>query len=343
MSDRPTLTTHTVQAPCHAHRSDRLWPFITAIAIAVLLGSVQLAVPSPLLLAERWLPGGGWIQVVLAAIAGGWLYDRMQAIHTRSLWRKRIWLLFTVVFFTQLILGIWIDPIFLLSGELHFPIPGIILGGALYRWQIGFMPILFLVTVCLSGGAWCHQLCYFGALDALAAGNKPSISRISSQKRQQIRLGILGLFILSALILRFSGVSALWATVGASIVGLLGIAVILFVSYKQKRMVHCSLYCPLGTLVTYLKEVSPWRFQITASCTQCFHCTRYCPYGALTLSDIKLRKIGHSCTLCGDCLPHCPHNALTYKFPGLNNDTAQRLWLCVCTTLYMCFLMLARI
>lgn len=252
-------------------------------------------------------------------------------------------MLFVGVFFAQLALGIWADPVFLLSGRLHFPVPDIILGGAVYRWQLGFMPLLFITTVLLSGGAWCNQLCYFGALDALAAGTANRASRISSLRRTRVRLGILGIFILTALVLRLAGVPALWATLAGAGVGLLGIGVILLGSLRKKQMIHCSLYCPLGTLVAYAKNLSPWRFGIDGHCTSCLKCAAKCPYGALTREDIALRRPGRSCTQCGDCLPHCPHGALQYRFPGLGAATAQRLWLCVTLTLYACFLMLARI
>ena len=296
MQLRTTEPSRPLPQTSRTRRSERRWALATTLAIAGILSAVQLQVKSP------------------------------QPLPTRSRWRKRTWLLFTLVFFAQLILGIGVDPRFLLNGELHFPIPDLIVGGAVYRWQLGFMPLLFLVTVLISGGAWCHQLCYFGALDALAAGENPTPNQLNSSTRQRLRFGILVLFILTALGLRLAGVSSLWATLSAGAVGLLGVGIILFGSYRRKRMVHCSLYCPLGTLVSYLKSVSPWRFRITNRCTHCLMCSRHCPYGALTPSDIEQGKPGRSCTLCGDCLPHCPHQALGYSFPGLKPATAQRLW-----------------
>lgn len=326
-----------------SRRADLRWALATGLAVAGLLSIVQRTVHPPLLLGERLLPGGGWIQIVLAAVAGGWLAYRMQPLSSRSRWRKRAWLAFACVFFAQLALGIWADPVFLLSGRLHFPVPDLILGGAVYRWQLGFMPVLFLVTVLLSGGAWCNQLCYFGAFDALAAGSEAGQTRLDPARRSRIRLGLLALFILTVLVLRLAGIPALWATLAAAAAGVLGIGVILFGSLRRKRMVHCSLYCPLGTLVSYLKSLSPWRFGMNERCTRCLKCTTKCPYGALTSSDILRGKPGRSCTQCGDCLLHCPHEALEYQFPGLTAAPAQRLWLCVCVTLYTCFLMLARI
>ncbi len=327
----------------HRVSSERRWAVLTDCAIALLLCMVQIFVDPPMLIGERWMTGGGWVQIFLAALAGGWLYGRMYPLKSRNRWRRRTWLLFTCVFFGQLGLGIWVDPRFLMSGQLHLPVPDLILGGAIYRWQLGFMPMLFLVTVLLSGGAWCHQLCYFGALDAWSAGDTYRPSRLSNARRQRIRLGILTLFIGVAGGLRLWGFSPWEATLWGGGVGLLGLGVILLGSYPRRQMIHCSLYCPLGTLVSYLKELSPWRFRLTDRCTHCLHCTAHCPYGALTPADIQRGKPGRSCTLCGECLPHCPHQALTYHFPGLKTSTAEHLWMSVGITLYICFLMLARI
>lgn len=47
-----------------------------------------------------------------------------------------------------------------------------ILAGPIYRGHISVMTILFLSTVVLSGPAWCSHLCYFGAIDNLAASGK---------------------------------------------------------------------------------------------------------------------------------------------------------------------------
>ena len=196
----------------HRVSSERRWAVLTDCAIALLLCMVQIFVDPPMLIGERWMTGGGWVQIFLAALAGGWLYGRMYPLKSRNRWRRRTWLLFTCVFFGQLGLGIWVDPRFLMSGQLHLPVPDLILGGAIYRWQLGFMPMLFLVTVLLSGGAWCHQLCYFGALDAWSAGDTYRPSRLSNARRQRIRLGILTLFIGVAGGLRLWGFSPWEAT-----------------------------------------------------------------------------------------------------------------------------------
>lgn len=48
-----------------------LGAILTTIVAGMLLSVVQVVVKPPLLLGERLLPGGGWIQIVLAALFGG--------------------------------------------------------------------------------------------------------------------------------------------------------------------------------------------------------------------------------------------------------------------------------
>lgn len=322
---------------------NKSWIIATSILTFTLLTIVQTVVKPPLLLGERLLPGGGWLQIGLATILSGWFYHKMSPRATRSIWRKRIWLLFAVVFFSQLILGITIDSVFLMSGTLHFPIPGLIPLGAIYRWQLSFMPLLFLITILLSGGAWCSQLCYFGIFDSLAAGNGRQRS-IPQKQRLRLRLSILTLFTAVAIILRFFAFSSLLATILAATIGVIGLFIIVIFSRNRKIMVHCTTYCPAGTLVAYLKHLSPWRFRIDSSqCTHCMACTRSCRYDALQKENILQGKPGNTCTYCGDCLPACHHEALGYRLFNFSPTRAEKLWLCTTITLFTCFLMIARI
>lgn len=308
-----------------------------------LLTVVQVMVDPPLLLAERLLPGGGWVQVVLAALFSGWLYMRMFDRAGRAVWRRRIWLLFSVVFFLQLLLGICADSVFLMSGKLHFPIPGLIPAGVFYRGGMSFMPFLFLITILLSGGAWCSQLCYFGAWDNLAAGKGGKRQGIKPAARARIRWTVLVLFILVASGLRLFDVPVIYATVIAAFAGIAGVGIIVFVSRRRNIAVHCSSYCPAGTLVSYLKYVSPWRFRMNDRCVRCMACARVCRYDALPKESVLKGRPAVNCTLCGDCLTACRHGALEYRFGRLSPLAAERLWLGTTLVLFTCFLSIARV
>lgn len=108
-----------------------------AQALACLLVSALLLLPDglrpDLLLLHRLVPGWGAVQALLAGLwAGlvyGWLADRRRA----PVWRRRIWLLFSCVFFGQLLAGLFLHSLFLLQGVPHLPVPGLILSGPLYR------------------------------------------------------------------------------------------------------------------------------------------------------------------------------------------------------------------
>ena len=203
------------------------------------------------------------------------------------------------------------------------------------------MPILFISTLLLSGPAWCSQLCYFGAFDAWSARGKLERKRFPYHK--QMRYSILFLVMLGAILLRIFGASGRIATAFGIAVGVIGLLVMLLFSRKRRKMVHCSSYCPIGTLVSFLKYLSPFRVRLTMDCCHCMACTNACRYDALHKEEIEKGKIGYTCTYCGDCLSACKHGAIEYHFPGLRPTTAERLWIVVTVVLHTCFLMIARI
>jgi len=299
-------------------------------------------VERPVILFERFIPGAGWIEIILIAFYASWVSSNMQDKSKQAKWRVRTWLIFSVVFFSQLLLGIIGFDRFLMTGELHLPIPVMIIGGAVFRAEFGFMPILFLTTVILSGPAWCSHLCYFGALDAAMSGKKAAAGRKWSFSGP-FKLSVLILVVLVALILRLFNVSVLYTTIIASVFGLAGLGMVFFISPRKGRMMHCIHYCPVGTLVNYIKFINPFRFRIDETCTSCMRCTSVCRYDALEPENIKNRKPGMTCTLCGDCMSVCRPGSFYYKFPGLEPESSRKLYLGVTVTLHAVFLALARI
>ncbi len=235
------------------------------------------------------------------------------------------------------------DSMFLMSGKLHFPIPGLIPAGGFYRGEVSFMPFLFLVTILLSGGAWCSQLCYFGAWDSLAAGKNGKREALSSKMRTRMRWTVLFVFIGVASALRGFGIPVIYSTGIAAFAGIVGIMIIGFMSKRRHVAMHCSSYCPAGTLVMYLKQVSPWRLRLNDRCRHCMACTRVCRYGALSKVDVLKGRPAINCTLCGDCLAGCGHDALEYHLGGISPVLAERLWLGTTLVLFTCFLSIARV
>lgn len=307
-----------------------------------LLAFLQLRVELRLLILDRFLPGAGWLELialsVYAALVADWLLDTPRI----ATWRFRIWILFSVVFFAQLGLGLAGFTTFLMTGTLHLPIPAMIVGGPVYRGAGLFMPILFLVTIAFVGPAWCSHLCYFGAWDNLAARVLPR-TRPTPRWLPHLRWGLLLVVLLGALGLRAAGVPSAVA-IGAGLgFGLLGVAIMILWSRRAGVLTHCVGYCPIGALATALGKLSPFRLEVGEGCTECRACTVVCRFRALELEDLRRGRAGIACTLCGDCLPSCHGTFLRYRFPGLSPRAARGLFVALIAALHAVFLGVARI
>jgi len=317
-------------------------PAAVFIFVFSLLAFIQVKLTSnPLILLERFIKGGGCFEIAVVSFYGAFVTYRMQQPENVIRWRRITWTLFSVIFFSQLILGLLGAEKFLMTGKLHLPIPFMILSGPLYRGQLSVMTLLFISTVLLTGPAWCSQLCYFGAFDNLA-----SIGRTSSKvlsKKTAIKTTLLILIITATLLFRWLGFDILYATLAAIVFGLAGISIMIFISRKKGKMVHCALYCPIGTLVNIIRPINPFRMIIDKSCTLCMKCSGYCKYDALAPADIHKGKPGYGCTYCGDCLSACRSGSIKYQFFKLDPDSARRLYLFLTISLHAVFLALARI
>ncbi len=311
------------------------------VATCLVLGMVQWRVEGPMLIAERFIPGSGWVEILLIALYAGWITHKMIDPQQSAKWRRITWTVFTIVFFGQFALGLAGYEKFLMTGKLHLPIPVMILGGPIFRGHISFMPVLFLSTILISGPAWCSQLCYFGALDNLAAKGKTELKPVRNMFR--IKHVLLLVIIAVTLLLRVFEVDTKLTTAIAIAFGVIGIGIIIFISRRKSKMVHCILWCPIGTLVNYLKLISPFRMYIDDSCTNCMACTRYCKYDALSKADILNRKPGLTCTYCGDCLASCKTDSIRYKFLSLSSQRARNTWIVLTISLHAIFLALARL
>jgi len=316
-------------------------PAAVFILTFILLAFVQLKVDRPMLLAERFIKGGGWAEIFLISLYGAFVVYKMQDPMNVPKWRIITWTIFSIIFFSQLTIGLSGFEKFLMTGKLHLPIPMMIIGGPIYRGQLSVMTVLFLSTVILTGPAWCSQLCYFGVFDNLAAGGKTS--REILKYKGAIKSTILVLVITMALLLRLFNVPGPIATLVALAFGITGISVMLIFSLKRKKMVHCVMYCPVGTGVNGLKHINPFRMYIDKSCTLCMNCTKFCKYDALNAIDIKNFKPSITCTLCGDCLAGCHQNSIKYKFLKMSPDNARNLYLIMTISLHSACIAMARI
>lgn len=311
------------------------------LTIAILL-PVHLKVVPPMLMLERFFPGTGWIEIFLLALYAAWLGNRMEKPSRVEKWRRISWLVFSIVFFIQLLLGILWDQRFLMTGKLHLPVPAMIIAGPVYRLKLSFMTLLFLSTVLLTGPAWCSQFCYFGAFDNWAA-TRSKLRNNPINHKFRIKHTLFVAFVLAVIIFRLTGMNRLAATLAGGLFGIIGIIIMIFFSRKSNKMIHCILYCPVGTLTHYLKYLSPFRMVINKSCTTCMACHLKCKYDALTLSDIRNGKPGITCTYCGECIAACHQQSIIYQFPGLNAVAARNLYLVMTLSLHASFIGLGRI
>ena len=316
-------------------------PLYAFLITSFILSMVLWKVERPMLLSERFFAGSGWIEIVLIGSYAAWITKKMLDPGQSARWRRITWTLFTLVFFGQLAMGLAGYERFLMTGKLHLPIPVMILGGPIFRGGISFMPILFLSTILISGPAWCSQLCYFGALDNLAAGKNSGLKPV--RNKYLIKHILLPAIIVCTILLRVFEINTRITTAVALGFGIAGIGIIIFLSRRKRKMIHCILWCPIGTLVNYMKMVSPFRMRIDDSCTNCMACTRYCNYDALGREDILKRKPGYTCTYCGDCLSSCKTDSIKYRFLWLDSLKARNTWIVLTISLHAIFLALARI
>lgn len=318
-------------------------PLLVGLFVVFILAMIQLKVERPMLILERIFKGGGWIEIPLIAGYGMFLYQKMSNPVHSARWRLFSWTLFSGVFFGQLLLGLAGLDIFLMTGKLHLPIPMMILGGPVYRSELSFMTILFLSTILITGPAWCSHLCYFGALDNLASSRK-SPKRGSIKNLGGIKATGLVAIVMVILLLKWFEVATIYATILGISFGVIGLMILLFLSRRKGKMIHCLTWCPIGTIVNYARFVNPFRMAIDpVTCTKCNACTKHCRYDALLPEDISNGKPGITCTLCGDCLTSCHASSIHYRFFKLPREVARNLYLFLTVSSHVIFLALARI
>jgi len=309
---------------------------------AGLLAVVQAKVRTPMVLAERFLAGGGWLEILAASAYAAWLTERMLDPKVQPKWRRRVWLGFTIVFFGQLALGLVGFDRFLMTGELHLPVPAVILAGPVFRGEGLFMPILFGAALLLVGPAWCSHLCYFGGIDGVAAavvkrpGALPAWVRVA-------RYVMIAVVVGAALALRYGGASTAVAAGAGLAFGAIGLGVTIVWSRRAGFMAHCTWFCPMGALATTLGKASPFRLRLADSCDGCGACAFACRYGALCPGDIERRIPGPTCTLCGDCVGRCQSRSAEYRFGPLRGARVRAAFIAIVVALHAVFLAVARV
>ena len=337
--------------------------------LAALLLCLALLLPvwimkPQLIVLERFFPQWGILQLALAsvwaALAAGWLGSKKSPQA-----RMRLWRLFSIVFFVQLLLGLLLESRFLLSGQLHLPVPGLIAAAPVYRGGGWFMLGLFVFSTLLAGAAWCSHLCYFGVWDATAAKScaggprglarlntadtavqqaQPEIARRAPAWLPSVRAAMLALTLGIPLLLRLGGAPAEAALTCGLLLGLLALPASLLISRKAGYAAYCRGLCPLGLLAKWLGRLAPWRVRRTGSCRRCLACVRVCRQDAMG-NPATTNSPNADCNLCRDCVAVCPQKALSvtcYALPG-SQAWAGPAFVAILAALHAAFLAMARI
>lgn len=318
-------------------------PLAAGALTAALLSAVLLKAPVNAILLERFLIGGGWLQVLWVSVYAAWLTGLVLLPREARRWRPRVWLLFSLVFYGQLALGLLGAERFLMTGELHLPVPAIIAAGPVFRGGGFFMAALFAGSILFVGPAWCSWLCYLGGWDNLAARHRP-IPGTLPPWRGRVRLALLIAVLGVAFLLGRLGIPGGVAAALGGLFGVMGIGIMATLSRRCGVMVHCTAFCPIGWLATRLGRINPFRIRIEPSCTECLACTRFCRFDALSETHIRARKVGEACTLCGDCVTACLKTGdIHYALFGLRPTRARAVFLVLAVTMHASFLGLAMI
>ena len=333
--------------PLYQHKKENqdvpyLPSFLAFLLTTILLMIVHFQVHPPILLLERFLPGSYGIEIFALSLYAAFITEKMLDAKKVPKIRGLIWTFFSVVFFTQFILGVMGFEKFLMTGKLHLPIPAMILAGPLFRGHGLFMLILFVSTVILAGSAWCSHLCYIGSWDNSASRSLKRPRSLPAWWRSA-RYSILILVVFSAFLFRLLGMNPITATGIAIVYGLLGLGFMLFFSRRNGIMSHCTIYCPVGLVADVLGRLSLFRIRLTSACDECGACQYSCRYQALEQQDIRRKKPGLSCSLCGDCLASCPKDALQYTFLRLSPRAARLVFIVLIASVHAVFLGVARL
>jgi polyferredoxin len=316
-----------------------IWAFFLTMLITSI---AKIKAPFNILIFDRFVPGLGWIEILIISFYAAWLTKKFLTNKNTSILRIRIWTVFSIVFFLQLFLGMAGFDIFLMTGKLHLPLPALIAAGPIYRGGNFFMPILLTSTIILVGPAWCSYICYIGVWDNIASSRKKKI-KSAWKWNPLLRSIIFTSIIVTAVIYNIFNVSQGVAFLSAIIFAIISFSLMIIVSLRKGYMFHCTAICPIGIITNLAGKISPFRIKISSSCTECMRCSFVCRYNALDKKNIENRKPGLTCTLCGDCIEVCQYNSISYKFLKLSPENSKALFIIIIVSLHAATMVLARI
>lgn len=301
-----------------------------------------------LLMLERYFPAWGRVQIFFAAWYAAYIAARLIDPQTSRRTRKKAWLIFSAIFFGQLILGLSGWEKMLMTGRPHIPVPAFIVFSPVYRGEAAlFMPMLLLFSVFFVGTSWCSFLCYFGAFDAQAAAGSLKGQALPGHIACALKYGrpaVLLVGVALAALLRLSQAS--WSIVifGAAIFIAAALMIMWVISRKYSRMIHCTAFCPIGLIVGLAGRISPWRVKVeTALCNDCGACEKVCDYLAINRAGRRQGQTGFRCSACRDCLGRCSAGAIYLSHPLIPKRYSEKVFVAAVTAMHVLFLCSVRV
>lgn len=316
------------------------WAFVVVFAV---LAFARLKPGLPVTMHERFFPLFSWVGIFCFALYAAFLTDKILQSDSIQKIRFRMWLGFSLVFFSQLILGLTVNPLFLMTGELHYPVPALVLFGSWIRGGGYFMLGLFLFSLLLLGPAWCSYLCYIGSFDLAAALRRKKIKPLPQGFAFKWRTGVFLIFVILISGLKFYGVGSEKIISIVAVAGVVGFVFFVVFSLRSGLMFHCTSFCPLGYAALILGRLHPFRIRLRSNCSSCGICAVKCRYAALPSQAFSQGRPDFNCTLCGDCVSPCPQNSIHYVFWGFSPENSRRIFLTAAVVLHTLFLATGRV
>ncbi|MGL6194094.1 MAG: 4Fe-4S binding protein [Thermoguttaceae bacterium] len=321
---------------------------VTFICTFCAVYGLSCMVPFPMLLLERFLPSWGLLEIFLLSFYSVFLVTLLNNPKRCRNGRRLAWMVFSVAFFSQLVLGLLGVENMLMTGKLHIPLPAFIVFGPVYRGGFSFMIPLVLIATLLLGSAWCSMLCYFGPLDSFAAGKQP-VKTLPPFLQWLLKYGRLLLLCLgiTVAILFHSFQTPVEIVLAASFLFVAAsLLVIVTLSRKYNSMIHCTAICPFGFLVDVFGKLASWRLAVNVDkCNNCGVCEKVCRYRAISTEARERGKMELQCSLCLDCISVCKKDAISLRstwFP-LSSTAAKRVFLVTLVVVHVVFLAFARV
>jgi 4Fe-4S binding domain len=253
---------------------------------------------------------------LLIAVLTTWsvfLTGKMVTTKKRASYRSFYWRLLSIIFFSQILVGVFISSNFLLSGELTIPHPSFfVFSGSHFSRFLSNALLLYFISLVLTGPSWCSHLCWLGSWDQYAASKKKR--KISKSSIYLLRL-LFFLFFVAVVLEFFKPNIKAVATLGF-VYFIVSILVMAFVSGKYGSMEHCRSFCLIGKLSSIFAKISPFRMvKISTKPIP----SSSCKMGAFDEKPSKNSKLVN-CTLCGDCLDKYGKSDLKMRFFNFSFD-----------------------